>query len=465
MINNCVSGVYSGLFSDKRISNRVQHVFDSISNSGSAIINIAASTHADKTAAYRLFMNERATYKNILSGSFKRCVENIEGDHVLCIQDTTEFNFSGIATKLGDKDPNIGPTTNKETAGFFCHPMLVCDPSGKNIFGLAAATLYNRSWGQKSKHERKYQCQPIEEKESYRWIETGRATRKLIPDDVAITIIADRESDIYDEFIELDTPSTHILVRSSMDRKLIGNHAKLSEALDAQSSAGEFEIKLSGNNSRRKRHAKMQVRFCQVEVRAPATYKGSRKSIVLHAVEAKEVTVNLPADQEPVLWRILTTHKVESFSMARQCIDWYKTRWLIEELFRVIKTKGFCVESSQLGSGAGLKKLIALTLEAAMDVMRLKLALETEEETRAGLIFSPKQLLLLHILLKQVEGKTRKQKNPYTADTAAWAVWIIARLGKWTGYKSNGPPGYITIKNGYNTFNIQFEIFKLMHEK
>jgi len=183
------------------------------------------------------------------------------------------------------------------------------------------------------------------------------------------------------------------------------------------------------------------------------------KSFKLYAIEAKEVTPNLPSTQSPILWRLLTTHPIESLQQALQCIEWYKQRWLIEELFRVMKTKGFQVESSQLGSGAGIKKLIALVLEAALQVMRLKLALDSQRDAKAELIFTKKQLGFLTLLLKTVEGKTAKQKNPYRKNTVAWAAWIIARLGKWTGYKSHGPPGYITMKNGFDTFNIQYQIF------
>mgnify|MGYP003477983158 CR=1 FL=1 len=39
----------------------------------------------------------------------------------------------------------------------------------------------------------------------------------------------------------------------------------------------------------------------------------------------------------------------------------------------------FCIESSQLSSGSKLKKLLAMTLEAALTVMRLKLSLNQNE--------------------------------------------------------------------------------------
>jgi len=62
-------------------------------------------------------------------------------------------------------------------------------------------------------------------------------------------------------------------------------------------------------------------------------------------------------------------------------------------------------------------------------------------------------------LLLQVEGKTAKQKNPYNKNSMAWAAWILARLGNWSGYRSHGPPGYISIKNGLDSFNMLIKGF------
>ncbi|MDR9443277.1 MAG: IS4 family transposase [Schleiferiaceae bacterium] len=462
MIDSYFTGFYDNVFPDKRIDKRVEKISQELVHFGSAIVNVASSSHTSKTGFYRFLMNKRADYTNILAGSFRKCRENIDQEHVLCIQDTTEFNYASTAAKL-ENDPDIGPTTKKEVAGLFCHPTIVCDTEGKTIYGLASASIYNRGWRQKDKYQRAYKTLPIDQKESFRWLESARLSRKRLPENVALTIIGDRESDIYDEFAEVTSyPKTEVLVRSRTDRNIVGGSGKLYNELENQPVSETYSLQLPSNKSRDKRLAKMEVRFCKVKVKAPLRYTGSQKSISLYAVEAREVTPEVPAGQDRVLWRLLTTHAVEDANKALQCIQWYKNRWLIEELFRVIKSKGFRIESSQLGSGAAIKKLTALVLEAALHTMRLKLALQKKDQDKASLIFNQKQLALLSILLKKVEGKTAKQKNPYIKDTLAWAAWIIARLGKWTGYKSHGPPGYITMKNGYDKFNSQFEVFELL---
>jgi hypothetical protein len=33
-----------------------------------------------------------------------------------------------------------------------------------------------------------------------------------------------------------------------------------------------------------------------------------------------------------------------------------------------------------------------------------------------------------------LEGKTQEQKNPHPKGTLAFAAWVFARLGGWTGY-------------------------------
>src|SRR4051812_21906995 len=38
-------------------------------------------------------------------------------------------------------------------------------------------------------------------------------------------------------------------------------------------------------------------------------------------------------------------------------------------------------------------------------------------------------------------------------ETLAWCAWIIARLGGWKGYRiSEGPPGPLTMRRGYEQF-------------
>lgn len=453
---------YLSFLPDKRIAKRVSSTLQMMIETGTCIVNKLVSSHTQKTGIYRMLSNERFTHNNLLGASIKKCSQAIDTDHVLVLQDTTEFNYHGINKKLKKaKDKHIGPTTNKNIAGYFCHPGLVIGPEDNTIYGLSSAIIYNRDWDGKNKLERRYSTLPIEEKESFRWIQTAENSKKAIKPEVRMTIIGDRESDIYEELLRVPDQRTDVLVRAKADRVLVGNEKKLFKYLETLSIKSDYDLCIKGNKKRKERVAKMEVRFSEITIKAPMNYKGEKRNLTLFAIEAREKRDSTPKGESAILWRLLTTHKVETAEQALKYVDWYKKRWFIEELFRVLKTKGFKIESSQLGSGSGLKKLLALSLEAAIRVMTLKLSLTQDLKKAANVLFQEKEIEFLGKLNRKYEGSTAKQKNPYSKQTLAWSAWIIARLGCWSGYISQGPPGYITIKDGYDKFTQQFSGYLL----
>ena len=68
--------------------------------------------------------------------------------------------------------------------------------------------------------------------------------------------------------------------------------------------------------------------------------------------------------------------------------------------------------------------------------------------------FTQQEIVILGLLNKQMKGTTLKQQNPHPANTLAWAAWILARLGGYSGYASQSPPGPLTYKWGLDEFNL-----------
>ena len=104
-----------------------------------------------------------------------------------------------------------------------------------------------------------------------------------------------------------------------------------------------------------------------------------------------------------------------------------------------------------------------MTLEVALQVMSLKLSLNDEDQ-KVDNLFNDNEIRFLEKVNKKIEGQTQKQKNPYDEKSLGWVAWIIARIGGWTGYKSQGPPGYITIKNGLDKYHQQYEGYLLFSD-
>lgn len=191
--------------------------------------------------------------------------------------------------------------------------------------------------------------------------------------------------------------------------------------------------------------------FGEVEIQRPKNRtagQGLPEAIAVTLVIGREIAP--PQGEEPARWFLYTTHKVRDIADARRIIGFYRRRWTIEQLFRTMKTKGFAIEALRQEQGGPLEKLVTAILIAAVTVMQLV----AEREGKAGCslvdVFDPADQPALEAACKSLEGKTAKQKNPHPQGSLAWAAWIFARLGGWTGYY--GKPGPIVMLRGLTQF-------------
>lgn len=138
-------------------------------------------------------------------------------------------------------------------------------------------------------------------------------------------------------------------------------------------------------------------------------------------------------------WRLLTTHTVVTLADACRITGFYRQRWTIEQVFRVMKTKGFDIEAVRVAEDGPFENLTTATLIAAIQVLQMV----RERDGVAGRplqdALDPEDQPALEAICQSLEGKTEKQKNPHPKGSSAYANWVCARLGKWTGYY--GKPG------------------------
>ena len=158
-----------------------------------------------------------------------------------------------------------------------------------------------------------------------------------------------------------------------------------------------------------------------------------------------------PTGVEPVHWRLLTTHGVADPAAAWQIVGWYRQRWTIEQMFRLMKTQGLRLETSQLADAAGLIKLAIVAAKAATVILQLTQARDGTTGEPACLVFTEPEQVALDAVQARLEGKAAP-RNPHRARSLAWAGWIIARLGGWDGHPSSRSPGPITFCRGLQYF-------------
>jgi hypothetical protein len=162
---------------------------------------------------------------------------------------------------------------------------------------------------------------------------------------------------------------------------------------------------------------------------------------------------------------LLTTHKATTLAEAAWIVELYRRRWIIEQLFRTLKSQGLDLEDSLLSDGEALERLAAAALIAAASVMQLVQGRgEAGSALPASRVFAPGEISVLEPLVRKLEGKTAKQKNPYPKDSLAWAAWGVARLGGWNGYRKERPPGPVTFARGLRRFHAIAEGFALANK-
>ena len=147
-------------------------------------------------------------------------------------------------------------------------------------------------------------------------------------------------------------------------------------------------------------------------------------------------------------------------------IEWYTWRWLIEEMFRMLKKEGYNVEASELERGWAIRKLTIMMLDTIIKLMQMHIAYNTPEGEcpETDTIFTRQEQQCLAANNQMLEGKTTAQKNPHPPNELKWPVWIMARLGGWKGDKSQRRPGMTTISNGVEKFYLIFEGWNLTQD-
>lgn len=125
--------------------------------------------------------------------------------------------------------------------------------------------------------------------------------------------------------------------------------------------------------------------------------------VSLYAVEAVEV--NPPAGQEPIHWRLLTTHEVVCVEQALQVIEWYRWRWRIDQMFATLKQAGLNLEATQLESVEAIKRLTVLALSVALRTLQLVEGRDNSTLT-AAVAFSDEQQQCLAQLAPTLQGHT-----------------------------------------------------------
>lgn len=440
--------------SDARLNARFREVLAQLSQHPTASIPGACGGHAETTAAYRLFDNENATFERILEPHTEATRQRMATQAtVLLVQDTTEIDVTRPAQQV----KGAGPLDAGTRHGMLLHLLHAFTPDGTPL-----GTLVGAPW---TRDESAISCQslsraqraaiPIENKESYRWLETfGRACDEAAycPDTRLISV-CDSEADIYEVLSEAQAEPHRIdwIVRGCQDRALqreageaavhhiyeciLGQPVLFSQEIHVRGRDPKITCETRGRRqARRSRQARVDVRSARVTLSPPWRPNGKLPALDVNVVLVREVDV--PENDEPIEWLLLTNLPVDNAEQAREVIQYYCVRWMIEIFFRVLKS-GCRIEERRFECLDRLQTCLAVYLIVAWRTLYVCRLGRACPDINCEAIFEPAEW-------KSVWKVVRHSDPPPKPPTLGEMTSMVAELG---GYirRKNSPPGPQTI--------------------
>jgi hypothetical protein len=394
----------------------------------------------------RFLRNQAVTADEMVCHAVAGTAARVAGRDIVVAQDTSELVLGGLRARASGYGP-VGK--GGRLGGLPLHAAVALEIGSGALLGLVDARVWNRDEGEVAPRR----SRTTADKESQRWLDTTARAAEVLAAANSITVVSDRESDIYEHFARRPS-NVHLIVRACQNRK-IKTAAEAAGALlfgfvDDLREAGRFSVKIPAAPGRKERLAELAMRYSPVALCKPRHGAAGElpDTIALMLVDVREVST--PEDGEPIHWRLLTTHAVTGLGEARRIVNLYRMRWTIEEFFRTLKTAGFDIEHADIGDPQVMMKFATAITVAAVTVMQLVRARDGTTDQQLTDAFEPDDQPVLEALSAQLEGDTVRQKNPHPKGSLAFASWVVARLGGWTGYY--GKPGPKVMRRGLDDF-------------
>jgi hypothetical protein len=423
---------------DPRRKERVMRMLEQFSGNPEASIPKASGSRADTKAAYRALGSDWVSSEGIRLAHARATVERMrELRRVLVLQDTMALSFN---TCLGTK--GLGPVGKAGTLGLLVHSGLAVIPEG-----LPLGIVYQEVWAReeeegKAKTRRK---RLVEEKESFRWLETVDAVEALLPKDLEVWVAGDREADIFELFAMPRRAGLHLVVRAAHDRKVEGTEAGyLHQAIEEAPALGELEVEVPRSRKRKERTAKLRVQACTLDLVPPRHHLGRRdlSPVTVSVVRVRE-TETTPEAEEPVEWMIITTVPVSTLADAVEVVEAYAQRWKVERYHYVLKS-GCRIEKLQLESADRIERALAIYNVVAWRLLYMTYVARIEPDLPCTAVLEEDEWKALFVV-----GSKRAEPVPEKAPTVREAVRRVAMLGGFLGRRGDGEPGIQSIWTGF----------------
>lgn len=425
---------------DERSNRRARETMSKLGKRPSGSIPQGCDEWADTKATYGLFKNKKVTAAKILKPHQTRTWERV-GRHecVLAVQDTTYLDYTHFPSIEG-----LGPIGSRQQKlrGIVMHNTLAVTAAGLPL-GELHQQLWVRPETEATVEEKR--ARPIEEKESYKWIESLKALAPHIPEQTQLVAVSDAESDVYELMHEAQACQVPFLLRAAQDRALLEPEAqKLWSAVSSRKNRAQLTISVAAKKLEPAREATISVRYRQVTLKPPYRSHEQRETplepVTITAILVRED--NPPAGMTHVEWLLLTNVSVASIEDALECVEWYCRRWQVEIFHKILKS-GCQVEQRRLNHFDRLQPCIALFSIIAWRIHWMTWMLRAQPDAPCTTVLADGEWRALYTLA------TRTVADPDNIPSVEQVILWIAQLGGFLRRKGDGAPGVTVIWRGW----------------
>jgi hypothetical protein len=455
---------------DKRRNQRARIIVSQLSSIGESSPEAAkGKSTAALDALYRFVRNDAIRPSALLDPHIQSSIKRTKQyRRVVLAQDTTEVDL----TKPQRQVRGAGPLSSNSRFGFYLHPLMAYNLSGVPL-GIVACHHWTRekidceSTAEEKKKQRN--ALPIEEKESFRWVEMIRRGKAIAAEnpETEYVGVSDSESDVIEVFSEMASRRNnyHLLVRACQNRavgkcEIDGKPTSARNIADAlQQAAVLFCTKVdvrarqaktgveerARRKSRVKRTASMEVRAVSVTIRMrPAASStdinvGKNQGLALNIVQAVEI--DPPKGEEPITWTLITTLPIDTIEQVKDVIKTYQIRWNIEVYFMTLKS-GMGIEKLQYRELDRYLNATTFLMIIAWRVQCLTKAGRDESSSSCEMYFQSSEWKAVWLVSNVSEPL------PNQPPTLGEFMITVATLGGYVNRRQQGPPGVRTMWRG-----------------
>lgn len=395
---------------------------------------------------YRLMESPTVTHDRLIAAAGAHTLAAMQAHDgvVLIVHDTTVLDYSGLHSI-----DHLGPIGDGHGRGLYAHNSLAVT-TDRRVLGLAHQMLHVRR--RVPSGETKAQRVQAEDRESRLWKEACQALPDR-PGDRCWVDVADRGADVT-EFLSFEQQARRLfLIRSCQNRRVEVIDAseqrvqsKLHDAIRQMTSRSMMHrtIRIPPRDRRPGREAELAVAWARMSLLGPRQTRGEHapgERLDVWVVRVWEPDQPQRTSADSIEWILLTNVPVRDDQQAWERVDWYATRWVIEEYHKCLKT-GLSIEQMQFTTRDRLDPAIALYSVIATWLLEWRdLSRHTQQSVQPATQVVPELWVLIL--------STWRHKQPRPDWTVGEFLLALARLGGHQNRKYDHPPGWLILWRGW----------------